>query len=72
MQKELEKCLIPKITIQSLVENALYHGIKNKRGPGKIWISGVKEEEYLIIKVKDNGIGIKEERLAQIKDKVFA
>lgn len=72
MQKELEKCLIPKITIQPLVENALYHGIKNKRGPGKIWISGVKEEEYLIIKVKDNGIGIKEERLAQIKDKVFA
>ena len=37
---ELDKYLIPKITIQPIVENALYHGIKNKRGLGRIRVSG--------------------------------
>ncbi len=64
--RELEQCLIPKITIQPLVENALYHGIKNKRGQGKIIISGSKDSEGAVIQVFDNGIGIKEERLNEI------
>lgn len=64
--KELEQCLIPKITIQPLVENALYHGIKNKRGQGKIIISGSKDNEGVVIQVSDNGIGIKEERLNEV------
>lgn len=64
--KELEQCLIPKITIQPLVENALYHGIKNKRGQGKIIISGSKDSEGAVIRVFDNGIGIKKERLNEI------
>ncbi|MBQ3028781.1 MAG: sensor histidine kinase, partial [Lachnospiraceae bacterium] len=34
--EELYLCQIPKMTIQPLVENALYHGIKNKRGAGRI------------------------------------
>lgn len=64
--RELEQCLIPKITIQPLVENALYHGIKNKRGQGKIIISGSKDSEGAVIQVFDNGIGIKEERLNEV------
>ena len=66
--EELHKYLIPKITIQPLVENALYHGIKNKRGCGQIVISGEKEEDYFVIRVEDNGIGIKPERLEQVND----
>lgn len=65
--KELDKYLIPKITIQPLVENALYHGIKNKRGFGKIVISGRKEEENFLIRIEDNGIGIREERLEEVR-----
>lgn len=42
--EELNKYLIPKITIQPLVENALYHGIKNKRGPGRILIKAEKKK----------------------------
>ena len=38
--EELNHCQIPKITLQPLVENALYHGIKNKRGKGMIRIEG--------------------------------
>jgi len=66
--EELECYTIPKITIQPLVENALYHGIKNKRGSGSIQIRGRKQEEYLVIEIEDDGIGISKERLWQVKD----
>ena len=66
--EELHRYLIPKITIQPLVENALYHGIKNKRGLGRIVISGRKEEDFLILQIEDNGIGMSKERLDQVKE----
>lgn len=62
---------IPKITIQPLVENALYHGIKNKRGMGEIRITGEEKEGMMYLYVEDNGIGITEERLEQINDKIY-
>ena len=65
--EELNNYLIPKITIQPLVENALYHGIKNRRGGGKISVTGTLEEEDYIIKVTDDGIGMDEERLEQVR-----
>lgn len=68
--KELYKYLIPKITIQPLVENALYHGIKNKRGVGRIVINGRKEEDYFLLQIEDNGIGISKERLAQVRSEI--
>ena len=66
--EELHRYLIPKITIQPLVENALYHGLKNKRGLGRIVISGRKEEDFLILQIEDNGIGMRKERLDQVKE----
>lgn len=66
--EELGRYLIPKITIQPLVENALYHGIKNKRGSGKIQIRGRRQEETLVIEIADDGIGISKERLWQVND----
>lgn len=66
--EELYHCLIPKLTIQPLVENALYHGIKNKRGIGHIKISSCKDAEGCRIQIEDNGIGITKERLLQVQD----
>lgn len=68
--EDLEKYRIPKITIQPLVENALYHGIKNKRGLGKIVISGKMEEYFFLLQIQDNGIGMREERLEQITGRI--
>lgn len=65
---ELGNYLIPKITIQPLVENALYHGIKNKRGSGTIHIRGSRQENFLVIEIEDDGIGISKERLWQVND----
>ncbi len=59
---------IPKITIQPLVENALYHGIKNRRGGGRITVTGREDEEDFFIEVKDDGIGMDPIRLQEVKD----
>jgi len=69
--EELQKYLIPKITIQPLVENALYHGIKNKRGFGSIVISGKEEKDFLVLEIIDNGIGMSEERLRQVEEGIW-
>ena len=59
---------IPKITIQPVVENALYHGIKEKRGGGKITVTGFEDGEDYCIRVFDNGIGMNEDRLREVRD----
>ena len=46
---------IPKLTLQPLVENALYHGLKNKRGGGMIKITGRLDGENMIFTVTDDG-----------------
>ena len=39
---------IQKLTLQPIVENALYHGIKNKRGGGKITVTGKKDGDDIV------------------------
>jgi two-component system sensor histidine kinase YesM len=57
-----------KLTLQPLVENALYHGIKNKRKGGSIVVRGRQLPGGLLqIQVEDNGIGMAQERLAQVR-----
>lgn len=55
-----------KLILQPLVENAIYHGIKEKRGKGKITITGGIEDNKIHIQITDNGIGIKEDKLKEI------
>lgn len=58
---------IPKLTLQPLVENALYHGIKLKRGKGTIHVRGYAKEEDIYIEVTDTGAGMDEERLSEVR-----
>jgi two-component system sensor histidine kinase YesM len=59
---------ILKLTLQPLVENALYHGIKNKRSGGTIIVRGRRlDGDLLQIQIEDNGIGMTQERLTQIR-----
>ncbi|SFC90278.1 sensor histidine kinase [Butyrivibrio sp. YAB3001] len=64
--KDIYNYSIPKITIQPIVENALYHGIKNRRGGGKITVTGVEEKDGIVIHVSDDGIGMDENRLSEV------
>ena len=65
--KELLEYSIPKITIQPVVENALYHGIKNRRGLGRIAVKAADEGEKMVIRVEDDGIGMDDERLLEVR-----
>ena len=65
--EEFSDYYIIKMTLQPVVENALYHGIKYKRQPGRIRI-GIREEgENLIFIIEDDGIGMKEEELLRVR-----
>ncbi len=68
LNEDILKYEIIKLTLQPIVENAIYHGIKNKRGKGFVRIKGdFTPEGYISIDVIDNGIGIKEEKLNEIR-----
>jgi two-component system, sensor histidine kinase YesM len=64
---ELYGCRILKLLVQPLVENAIYHGIKNKEAPGIVRVSGSREEGCLVIRVADDGVGMDEERLGRLR-----
>ncbi len=61
---------IPKLLLQPLVENALYHGVKTKRGKSTIRITGEKKGENLIFIVCDNGKGMTEETLKKLRENI--
>lgn len=64
----LSRAMIPKLTLQPLVENALYHGIKLRRALGHIRISGSMEGSGdVVLQVSDNGLGMTPERLEQLQ-----
>ena len=67
---ELWDYSIPKLTLQPLAENALYHGIKNKRGKGLIEIRGRKKDSRLYFTVSDNGKGMSEDTLNQLRKRM--
>lgn len=70
ISEEIKTCLIPKITLQPLVENALYHGVKNMRRRGKITITSRQQEEYFELIVQDDGLGMKPEQLKEVVEEL--
>jgi tetratricopeptide (TPR) repeat protein/two-component sensor histidine kinase len=50
---------LPALLVQPFVENALKHGLLHKQGERKLSVSFIREDDVLICKVKDNGIGRK-------------
>lgn len=64
----IENLYVQKLILQPIVENAIYHGIKAKREPGKIEVQAKKTGDMLVLTVKDNGFGISEEDLDKINN----
>ena len=62
----VEEKKIPKLLIQPLLENAIFHGVEFKKGEGMIVITARMQEETVIITVEDNGVGISPEILEKI------
>lgn len=56
----------PKVILQPLVENAIYHGIKNKEGAGRVTVSGRRSGDAVVLEVHDDGVGMSEERIQTV------
>lgn len=67
---ELLSCRIPKLTLQPIVENSIYHGIERKIGQGHLTIKICASDEVLRIKVSDDGQGIDTNQLHEINRKL--
>lgn len=60
------EAMIPKLILQPIVENAIFHGIEPKKGKGVIVISVCRMEENLQISVSDDGVGMTPEKIEAI------
>ncbi len=65
--EELRNCIVPKILLQPVVENALIHGIVPSGRCCDLEINARKlNEEWLLLYVKDNGVGMTKERIRDV------
>jgi two-component system sensor histidine kinase YesM len=67
---ETMNCEVPKLILQPLVENAIYHGIKEKRGGGEVVIVAQIAAHALELFVADNGVGMTDETVRRLQDQI--
>ena len=70
IEEKLYPYYIQKLTLQPLVENALYHGIKTKRAKGTIRVIGRLDGDCIRLEVSDDGIGMDVDTLARIRNDI--
>lgn len=63
-------CLVPKLILQPVVENAIYHGLADIQEGGIVTVEVTSTENDLIIVVQDNGVGMRLEELRKIKARI--
>lgn len=59
-------CKTVKMSLQPIIENAIYHGIKPQKGAGRVVISGRRDGDDVVISVEDNGVGMPKERIDEL------
>jgi two-component system sensor histidine kinase YesM len=64
---ELGSVPVLKLILQPLVENAIYHGIKEAGRPGRLEVGARKEDGVLVLTVEDDGIGMVPARLKEVR-----
>jgi len=69
VSQDVLHCRTLKILLQPLVENAIYHGIKHKPGPGLVVVEGEAIGDDLVFRVADDGVGMERDKLRTILDK---
>ncbi len=66
VEQAVSRYLVPKMIIQPLVENSIYHGLKQKKNSGIITIKIFSEDDFIIIEVTDDGLGMSDEKLKEL------
>lgn len=57
VEEDLVEQFVPKLSVQTLVENAIVHGIEPKQGVGHVWVRCYRNEKFIVIEIEDNGVG---------------
>jgi two-component system sensor histidine kinase YesM len=57
---------IVKLTLQPLIENSIYHGLKEKKGPWKLKLSAIRENQTFDLILEDNGLGMSATKIREI------
>lgn len=67
LEEETNSVSMPKITLQPVIENALYHGILEKdEDEGNIWIVSRRSGEDVLITIEDDGVGMSQQQMQDI------
>ncbi|WKL02893.1 response regulator [Paenibacillus amylolyticus] len=56
-----------KLLLQPLVENAIYHGLENKRGKGSVTITGLFQEDSIVFEIWDDGVGMSSTQAEELR-----
>lgn len=72
IDESLKQQQMLKLLIQPLVENSLYHGIKNRRGGGTIRVQAKRNGKQLTVTVSDSGAGMTQAQLSQVRNALGA
>lgn len=65
-EKDVQNCYIPKLILQPLVENSIYHGLEMKIGGGTIKIHISIADQKLMLTIADDGVGMTQEDLDKL------
>ncbi|MCA1059746.1 sensor histidine kinase [Rossellomorea aquimaris] len=68
VEEEVKEVLVPKMILQPLIENYFKHGFDIRDGIGRIDLTCYQEGEELVVVVRDNGVGVTENRLREIEE----
>jgi len=69
VEPDILGCKTLKIVLQPLVENAIYHGLKQQAVIGHISVTGRRERDGIALRVVDDGVGMSEEQLRALSEK---
>lgn len=64
---ETLKCMIPKLTLTTFVENACVHGIEKKTADCWIYVRAYEKEDMLVLEIEDTGTGMEDEQVEEMK-----
>ncbi|WP_434577004.1 sensor histidine kinase [Thermoanaerobacterium thermosaccharolyticum] len=71
ISEEIIDAKILRLSLQPLVENAIYHGINPKEGTGIIIICGEKKDNKIVLTIYDDGVGMNKEKLETLRKSIY-